>query len=112
MTRAEIEELAEEGGLEVVFFDGLDSAIVGLVERFGMSPVVLYDREKCIDAFMAQGMSHEEAEEWMSVNVEGAWVGEGTPAFLLGGQHADSDSQEVLPAVGERRPGGPEVETD
>ena len=82
--RERITEVAAVEDFHVIFYDGLDDAIVGLVTRFGFPhPVVLYDRAKCIDIFMAQGMSHEIAEEWMGFNVEGGWLGDPTPAFTV-----------------------------
>jgi hypothetical protein len=62
--------------------DGFDDCIVGIVERFN-DTFVLYDRRKVVAKLMADGMDHEEAEEWYSFNQLGAWVGEHTPGFLL-----------------------------
>jgi hypothetical protein len=62
--------------------DGLDEALIGVAHRFGMEPVALYDRAKVIEVFMTRdGMTWEEAEEFFSFNVIGAWVGEMTPVF-------------------------------
>lgn len=61
----------------------LDKAIVGMVERCGSSPVVLYSTPKLRRAFMRQGMTREEAQEWMDLNVLGAYLGEGTPMFTV-----------------------------
>jgi hypothetical protein len=83
MTRAEIAEMAEEGNYEVIFFDGFDDAVVGLVTRFGIpSPVVAYDYEKVIEIIMKDGGTREEAEEHFAFNIIGAWVGDATPVFL------------------------------
>lgn len=76
------EHLADLGlDEEALFADGFDDAIVGVVERFGMPPVVLYNRERCISILMEDGLDREDAEEHFSFNVIGAWVGEYTPAF-------------------------------
>lgn len=84
MTRAEITEAAELGGFTVLFMDGFDDAIVGLVNRFGMeSPVVLYDWAKMVDILVKGGMEAGDAHEYISFNCAGAWVGEETPAFLI-----------------------------
>jgi hypothetical protein len=89
--RAQLEELARGSEIELVFFDGLDDALMGTVERFGPEgryTVALYDREKCVEIFasQAEGNTGEErrnsAEEWMSFNVEDAHVGAATPAFF------------------------------
>ncbi len=83
--RERIAAVAVVGDYPVIFFDGLDDALVGLTMRYGYEhPVVLYDREKCIAIFMERdGMTREDAEEWMSFNVEGGWHGNATPAFSL-----------------------------
>lgn len=63
--------------------DGFDSCILGLCQRFGWEPVVAYDYDKCVDLLVRRdGMTHEDAVEFMVVNVTGAWVGDGTPVFI------------------------------
>ena len=53
-------------------------------ERFTLA---VYDRDKCIQILVAQGMSDIDAEDHFSYNVEGAYVGPGTPCFArLGAQ--------------------------
>ena len=81
--------MIEKEDLEIIIKDeGLitwaecDSAIVGIVSRCGMGPLVLYDRDKLIEVFMGKGMTHSEAEEWVSYNIEGAYVGDETPMIM------------------------------
>lgn len=74
------EELAEEHP-DLLFVDGHDNALLGVAYRFGMEPVALYDRSRIIENLMADGMAHEEAEEFFDFNIIGAWVGERTPIF-------------------------------
>lgn len=67
---------------EPIMFDGLDAAIIGVMDRFGTPSVVLYDVDKVIGLLMDRdGMSHEEAVEFFEFNIIGAFVGETTPAF-------------------------------
>ena len=85
MTRAErIQEFLSDVNPEALLADGLEDALVGTTT--GMhpvrGPVAVYDRQRCVDVFMKEGMTDSEAEEWMSYNVEGAFVGEGTPIFV------------------------------
>jgi len=62
--------------------DGFEEALVGFGTRFN-SPVTIYDLNKCISVLVERdGMSREEAEEYMDFNVLGAYVGEETPIFL------------------------------
>lgn len=77
----ELFEEIREHNSEVMTMDGYDHCIIGLVDRFGIPPVVLYDYEKVIDTLM-EDMTREEAEEWFSYNMIGAWVGDSTPAFF------------------------------
>lgn len=64
-----------------IIADGHDRALVGFGYRV-YTPIAIYDRDKAIELLQDQGMSWEDAEEWISFNVEGAYVGEGTPIFV------------------------------
>ena len=68
--------------IEMLQMDGYDDCVVGTVSRFGMSPVLCYDLHKVIAKMGADGMTEEEAYEYYNFNMIGAWVGEGTPAFI------------------------------
>lgn len=70
----------ESGGLAVM--DGYDDCIVGIVERFGSEPFVVYDKQKVLAKLMANGMSYEESLEFHEFNQAGAWVGKHTPGFI------------------------------
>jgi hypothetical protein len=79
----ETKELLIEANEEALLADGLEDALVGIANRFGMPPVAAYDRDKCIEIFMKRdGMDHEGAEEHFEFNVIGAWMGECTPVFV------------------------------
>lgn len=65
---------------QILLADGFEDAFVGIGRQFG-KPVAIYDRSKCIEILM-ENMSEDEAEEYFSFNVEGAFVGEKTPIFL------------------------------
>lgn len=79
--RERLNELLEETGEETLTADGLDAAIIGVTE--GCDIKVVYDHQKCIEIFqILQEMTEEEAIEWMSFNVTGAYVGEQTPIFI------------------------------
>ena len=76
------EQLAEVNE-EMVFFDGYEDALLGYVERFGMPPLAVYDKDKCIEILMKRdGMTLEESIEFFEFNSAGAWVGENTPCFM------------------------------
>lgn len=45
--------------------------------------VFVYDNSKAVKLLMTRdGMTPEEAQEFIYFNVVGAWIGPGTPAFL------------------------------
>lgn len=77
--------IAEENGENgrITKFDGLDEAIVGYVQGPGMRTKFVYDPRLIIDILMDRdGMSEEDATEWFHFNIECAYVGEDTPAFI------------------------------
>jgi hypothetical protein len=76
------EWLDEEFPGEILVADGYDDAILGYAYTPGRGYYVVYDGEKCVEILMKQGMDEDTAWEFFEFNTEGAWVGEGTPAFL------------------------------
>lgn len=62
--------------------DGFEEALIGFGTRF-VSPIAVYDLAKCINILVERdGMSDDEAIEYMDYNVLGAYMGESTPVFL------------------------------
>lgn len=71
--------------------DGFEDALVGVAERFGMEPVALYDRAKCIDILVRRdGMTPEDAEEHFGYNVIGTGI-DHAPIFATIHRDAFSD---------------------
>jgi hypothetical protein len=70
----------------MITFDGLDSALVGMSEVWLTNGAkvlrTVYSGNKMVEHFMSEGMTEEEALEWISFNVEGAYVGESTPVIF------------------------------
>jgi hypothetical protein len=67
-----------------VLLDGLESAIVGIVEDFG-SPgrKILYSKQIILDILQERDlMTYGEAEEFYDYNILGLYAGELTPVFL------------------------------
>lgn len=63
--------------------DGFDEAIIGIARTCGRDDVIAYDANKCIQILVNDhNMSDEEAVEYFTFNVEGCYVGEGTPVFV------------------------------
>jgi len=81
MTIDELHQIAEEE--ESLKLDGFDYAIAGMVERFGLPPIIAYDKDKVLELLHERdGMTFEEAEEYYEYNIIGAWVGDGTPCYI------------------------------
>ena len=67
---------------ETLLADGFEEALIGYGTRFSYG-VAVYSTSKCLDILMERdGMTYEEAMEYFTFNVTGAYVGENTPVFL------------------------------
>ena len=63
--------------------DGFETAFVAVGFRYNGNDIAVYDYDLCIDVLIDRDtMSVEEAHEFMSYNVIGAYVGEQTPLFI------------------------------
>ena len=81
--RETFEEICHEERLKL--WTDCDEAIVGIATKRDpySQPLVVYDRDKLVENFMKKdGMTFDEAEEWVSFNIEGAYIGETTPLIL------------------------------
>jgi hypothetical protein len=65
---------------EILLAEQFEEAFIGIAYQFD-KPIAVFDRAKCIEILM-RDMSHEDAEDYFQFNVEGAYVGPNTPAFL------------------------------
>ena len=82
LSEEKFEELAALNP-EALLVDGLNEAVIGFGHQFSNAPVAIYDYDKCIEIYMRDnGWDYDEAMDWMSFNVIGAWMGEGTPIFM------------------------------
>lgn len=78
-----IEALAEINP-DALLADGLESAIIGYTVNHHHPNVAVYSYQKCIEALVARdGMTHEEADEFLQVNTLGAYVGENGPLYVV-----------------------------
>jgi hypothetical protein len=63
--------------------DFFDRFVLGIAERCGQEPVLVYDLDAIREAYVSeQEMTYEEADEYLAYNTLGAWLGDGTPLFL------------------------------
>jgi hypothetical protein len=68
---------------QTLYADGFEKAFVGLARQFN-NVLAVYNYKACIDVLMMRdGMSEDEAVDYMEFNVVGAWVGDHTPVFMV-----------------------------
>jgi hypothetical protein len=60
--------------------DGFDDAVIGVCYN---SNRLIYSYKKCLDILIAEGMELVDAEEHLSYNTMGAYVGEKTPIWCM-----------------------------
>ncbi len=66
-----------------ILLDGLESAIVGITDEFGVGRRILYSKDKIIQILQERdGMTWDEAEEFFDYNIIGGYFGEKNPVFL------------------------------
>jgi hypothetical protein len=81
--RSVIDAALEEVNEGALFIDDLDSAIVGVGCQYTKNAVIVYSEERILEALVfEQGMTYEDAQEYYSFNIAGAWVGENTPIIM------------------------------
>jgi hypothetical protein len=68
---------------DAIILDGLDDAIIGIVEDFH-GPRILYSKEKILKILEERDfMTQDEAEEFYDYNIIGLYAGEQNPVFLI-----------------------------
>ena len=76
----DIDEFAEGA----IILDGLNDAIIGVVEEFGNGPRILYSKNKIIDILCDRdGMTWSESEEFYDYNILCLHAGEQNTVFLI-----------------------------
>jgi hypothetical protein len=72
---------------QTMFANEFDEAIIGLDTSAEIFRVV-YDIDKIIEILMERDeMTEEDAQEHFSYNIQGSYVGKGTPIYVNGGGH-------------------------
>lgn len=68
---------------DLLKMDGFDDAIIGVCYSGVEAPKLVYSREAMVQILvMYHDMSLEDAEEYVSYNCEGAYVGPSTPLIM------------------------------
>ena len=81
MKRKDIEDLYSDDEPDILFADGYDEAIAGVVWD-GERTRVVYTTEKILSILMEDGMTYDEASEYFDFNVAGSYMGVYTPLYL------------------------------
>ena len=81
MNRKDIEDLYSDDEPDILFADGYDGAIEGVVWD-GERTRVVYRMESVLEILMDQGMTYDEASEYFDFKVARAHVGVYTPLYL------------------------------
>ena len=72
-------EQISETSPESIIADGFDDAIIGL----SWDSKVVYDANKCIEILIDEdGITYDDAVEFLEFNTFSAYVGENTPIFI------------------------------
>jgi hypothetical protein len=83
-TRADIQQALEEMDESTLLMDGFDEAFIGWSRRINEPLLAVYSYDGLIKVCTERdGMSFDEAVEYVDFNVAGAWVGEQTPIIVM-----------------------------
>jgi hypothetical protein len=83
ITRQEISDMFEDMGESALLMDGFENAFIGFSQRINEPVLAVYSRVKMAEVLMSRdGMTYDEAEEFIEYNCVGAWVGEQTPIIV------------------------------
>lgn len=77
----EFDQLGEQNP-EALLADGLERAYIGVTWNQHHAQVACYDFWKCVEIMEEDGMTEEEAIEFLEFNTLGAYVGESGPLFI------------------------------
>lgn len=72
-----------EANPEALLADGLEDALIGYTINTNHPHVAVYSTDKCVDVLVQRdGMSVEEAQEFLEFNTYCAYVGPNGPLFV------------------------------
>lgn len=67
---------------DAIFYDNMDSALIGVGYIGHQDPVAVYSRAKIYDKLLADGLSQEDADEYVASKFVGQWVEFCTPVIV------------------------------
>lgn len=75
---------------DALLADGFEDAVIGYVVNQHHAQVVVYDYEKCVEVLVSRdGMTDEDAREYLGFNTLSAYVGENGPLFITRFQNGE-----------------------
>lgn len=83
LSREQINEYLEQIDESALLIDGADAALLGFTNRVNSPLLAVYDYDKLVNVFIDDGMSYEDAVEWVDFNIVGAWLGDQTPIIVM-----------------------------
>jgi hypothetical protein len=84
LSREQIATLMSEHNEEALLADGFEEAFIGPAVRCGQPTLAAYSYSKAVEVLVKRdGITEEEAQEYIDFNVTGAWVGPNTPIFVI-----------------------------
>tara|TARA_B000000437_G_C11480497_1_gene238622 strand:- start:6 stop:302 length:297 start_codon:yes stop_codon:yes gene_type:complete len=76
-------ELAEHFGDDLMFATNFDNAIIGVSMGISCGTKVVYDAEEMARTLViSEGMTEQEAWEYLEFNTFNAYIGDNTPIFV------------------------------
>ena len=82
--RERINEILLQQDENALLMDGFDEALIGFSQRINEPLLAVYSYSKMMNSLMERdGMTDEEAMEYIDYNCVGAWVGEQTPIIVM-----------------------------
>jgi len=76
-------ELSEHFGDDLLFADNFDNAIIGVSMGISSGTKVVYDAEEMARTLVvSEGITEQEAWEYLEFNTFNAYVGDNTPIFV------------------------------
>ena len=83
-TREELDEWFKEYDESILLMDGFDEAFIGYARPMNTPVLAVYSYKKMVDVLMFRdGMTCDEALEYIDFNCIGAYVGEQTPIIMF-----------------------------
>ena len=82
--RQKINDYLEKYEQDTILMDGFDEALIGFCQRINEPLLAVYSYEEMVKTcIFRDGMTDEEAEEYINYNCVGAWIGVQTPIIVM-----------------------------